>query len=221
MSLNKQGPGKIDWTDYSWNPIAGCLHDCGYCYMKRMKRYNPEIMVPVYRPEFVAKERKRFEVIEPSQSFVGSSGDMWGKWVLSEHIEIILQVVRDFPQHTFQFLTKNPERYSEFDLPLGNAWYGTTVDGTARTEQNLFYLNIAAPFADTKRFVSYEPLLHMVEPDLYGIRWVIIGGDTNNGAAKVPQEWAERIMCNAMQRDIAVWLKDGLKYPDRIKEWPK
>jgi len=33
---------KIDWCDYSWNPITGCLHGCEYCYARRIaRRFNP------------------------------------------------------------------------------------------------------------------------------------------------------------------------------------
>ena len=32
---------KIDWCDASWNPVTGCLHDCLYCYARRMaNRYG-------------------------------------------------------------------------------------------------------------------------------------------------------------------------------------
>lgn len=27
---------KIDWCDMSWNPVTGCLHDCPYCYARRV-----------------------------------------------------------------------------------------------------------------------------------------------------------------------------------------
>lgn len=27
---------KIEWCDYTWNPITGCRHDCEYCYARRM-----------------------------------------------------------------------------------------------------------------------------------------------------------------------------------------
>lgn len=27
---------KIEWCDYTWNPITGCRHNCSYCYAKRM-----------------------------------------------------------------------------------------------------------------------------------------------------------------------------------------
>ena len=27
---------KIDWADASWNPVTGCLHDCEYCYARKI-----------------------------------------------------------------------------------------------------------------------------------------------------------------------------------------
>jgi protein gp37 len=34
--MNKQGKGKIEYLDYTWNPVTGCLHPCKdqYCYAK-------------------------------------------------------------------------------------------------------------------------------------------------------------------------------------------
>lgn len=29
---------KIDWCDFSWNPITGCLHECPYCYARKQAR---------------------------------------------------------------------------------------------------------------------------------------------------------------------------------------
>lgn len=26
---------KIEWCDYTWNPVVGCKHGCSYCYAKR------------------------------------------------------------------------------------------------------------------------------------------------------------------------------------------
>lgn len=34
--MNRQGPGKIDWTDYTFNPVTGCYHGCPYCYARRI-----------------------------------------------------------------------------------------------------------------------------------------------------------------------------------------
>lgn len=35
---------KIEWTDYTWNPITGCLHDCPYCYARKIsKRFSGDV----------------------------------------------------------------------------------------------------------------------------------------------------------------------------------
>ncbi len=215
--LNKQGPGKIDWTDYTWNPIAGCKHGCPYCYMRRMERRFPGIMVPVYRPNYLLDPVKKRK---PAKIFVGSSGDMWGDWVSDHWIDKVLDVVELCVRHTFQFLTKNPERYGWFHLPSKNAWYGTTVDGTKRTENNISTLHENTPACSHLRFISFEPLLARVAPDLLGMSWVIIGADSTHGAKRPPREWADIIIDEARRHNIPVFVKDNYGYPERIKEFP-
>lgn len=29
---------KIEWTDFTWNPVTGCLHGCEYCYARKQAR---------------------------------------------------------------------------------------------------------------------------------------------------------------------------------------
>ena len=46
--MNKQGENKIAWTDFTWNPITGCLAGCGYCYARKMyerfkKSFTPKL----------------------------------------------------------------------------------------------------------------------------------------------------------------------------------
>ena len=216
MSLNKQGPRKIDWCDYTWNPISGCLHGCDYCYMRRMEKRFPGIMEPTFH---LGRLADPLNLKEPSRIFVGSSGDMWGEWVDEEWIDDVLDVCEVFaPQHTYQFLTKNPIRYAHFDLPK-NGWYGTTLDGSERTKDN--YIDLIFSVDVKRRFISFEPLLAGVDLNLAGIQWVIIGANSNRGAPKPPDEWADRIIEIARECGGAVWVKDNYQYHLRIKEFPK
>ena len=33
----------IEWTDFTWNPVTGCLHGCPYCYARRIaERFMPK-----------------------------------------------------------------------------------------------------------------------------------------------------------------------------------
>lgn len=223
--LNDQRKKKngIETCDYTWNPISGCLHGCPYCYMLRMETRFPGTMRPALH------EKRLDEPIgkkKPSKIFVGSSGDMWGEWVSRDWILPVLNVAQyAAPEHTYQFLTKNPERYAEFDLSaLDNCWFGTTVDGTPKTMKNLDIL-VRSTGGAKLRFVSFEPLLN--EPDrrtlanIYLLDWVIIGADSNRGAEEVPDEWADMIINEARKYDVPVWVKDNYGYPEVIKEFPE
>jgi len=213
--MNKQGAGKIDYCDYTWNPIGGCLHACPYCYMMRMEKRFPGIMKPKFHPKRLSQP---MSVKKPSVIFTGSSGDGWGGWVDSEHIDDVLDVCTVFAtQHTYLFLTKNPKRYGDFRA-IENGWYGTTDDGTNRTQNNIRELCLSVNAQ--RRFVSFEPLLNCVEPNLSGIQWVIIGADSTRGAAKPPKEWADTIIEEARRYNIPVWIKDNYHFPLRIKEKP-
>lgn len=213
--MNRQGKNKIDWCDYSWNPIGGCLHGCDYCYMHRMEKRFKGIMTPKFYP---SRLHQPMNVKKPSLIFVSSSGDMWGRWVSFEWIDDVLDVCSVFaPWHMYQFLTKNPQRYSDFKC-LENCWYGTTDGGTKRTRDNISCLISAVP--ESRRFVSFEPLLNRIDPDLTGIQWVIIGADSTRGAKKPPKEWADIIIKLAREQDIPVFVKDNYNYPGRLKEMP-
>ena len=215
--LNKQGPDKIDWTDWTWNPISGCLAKCDYCYVQRMVKRFPAIsMEPAFHPDKLSAPIKRKP---PSKIFVGSSGDMWGAWVPRNWIKAVLESCALAHQHTFQFLTKNPKRYNEFALPR-NAWFGTTVDGTYRTGENCETLSTNFYNRNLITFISFEPLLAHIIESLRHIDWVIIGADSTRGAEKPPDEWADTLIEIARKDNCAVWVKDNYKYKEVIKEWP-
>lgn len=41
--MNKQGKNGIEWCDYTWSPVTGCLHGCEYCYARRIaNRFSPD-----------------------------------------------------------------------------------------------------------------------------------------------------------------------------------
>ncbi|WP_022667877.1 DUF5131 family protein [Desulfospira joergensenii] len=220
MKLNKQGPGKIDYCDFTYNPISGrCQHNCPYCYMQGFwKRYPAMAELQIKEKHLQSNFPKK-----PAVIFTGSSTDMFGDWVPDEWIQRVLDKVRENPRHTFLFLTKNPERYADFSLMgLNNCWFGTTVDGTERTADNRHKLVWAtSAYCGINRFLSFEPLLGPVESDLFGIKWIIIGANSNRGAKKTPMEWAYTLFKTAKNKGAKVWVKDNYGYPERIKEFPK
>lgn len=219
--LNKQGSGKIDWTDWTWNPISGCKHGCPYCYMLRMEKRFSGIMDPKFRPEYIERFKHVRKVKSGDKIFVGSSGDMWGDWVPDEWISAVLETTESRPDVIFQFLTKNPREYSHwnlFDFP--NCWFGATDDGTRH--HNITNLLSTVTHYNI-RFVSFEPLLYrpqIIRRQMEQLDWIIIGADSTRGAEKPPKAWADELIKLAHYCNTAVWVKDNYGYPETIKEFP-
>lgn len=222
--INKQGPGRIDWTDWTWNPISGCLHGCEYCYMQRLvKRFGYDFS-PKFHPERLVEIAK---IKEPSKIFVGSSGDMFGSWVDPFWFNQVLGVISDNPQHIFQMLTKAPHNFHHFFSCDGgripdNVWLGTTIEHQKAVKRLAFLLDpTLKKRVHSRKFVSFEPLLEDLDIDLSGLDWIIIGANSNRGAPKAPDEWADRLISQARHKGIAVWVKDNYRYHSRIKEFPR
>jgi len=209
--LNKQGKDKIDWTDWTWNPVSGCKHGCSYCYMHRIPGFD-------MTPRFHEAKLKEIDSLKGSAKvFVVSSGDLFGDWVPREWVEAVREVIKAHPEHIFQLLTKNPKRYTEFNWSdYQNVWLGTTIDKSDRAS-NVSYLKACS---GKLKFVSFEPLLEEPEVDLTGLDWIIIGADSNKGAKKPLIIWAENLIRQARKLGIPVWIKDNYRYPERIKEFP-
>ena len=111
---------KIEWTDYTWNPVTGCLHGCPYCYMQRMVKRGIYNMKPTF---YEKRLKSPIGIGNQSKIFVSSTGDLFGHWVPDAWIELVLETVRKCPQHIFQFLTKNPIKYKEFNFPDNSSTY--------------------------------------------------------------------------------------------------
>ena len=210
---------KIEWTDLSWNPITGCLHPCPYCYARAIYRRRGWDFAPAFRPERLEQPiRKR----KGKRIFVCSVADLFGEWVPREWIDSVLAVVRECPQHTFQFLTKNPERLGTVDWP-GNCWVGATAtDAESMLRAVVALVDVDAPV----RFVSAEPLLADPETaaaDLADLDWMIIGAQSGPRSIQPEQDWVERLTSAAKGAGCAVFYKPNLSaetWPEPPREFP-
>jgi protein gp37 len=194
---------KIDWADYTWNPVVGCKHGCSYCYAKRLNdrfNYIPDWTKPTFYPERLGEP---YKIKKPSKIFVGSMCDLFGSWIKDSWIEKILEVVEENPRHQFMFLTKNSYGYDEFSrnhcyyyyFPK-NAWLGVTVTGLEKDAQEKIDELRVLPYGGYKTytFVSFEPLLSDVSQlDISGIDLIIVGAMTGVGAIKPKKEWIKGI----------------------------
>jgi protein gp37 len=146
--------------------------------------------------------------------------DLFGDWVPAGWIQEVIKVAEKNPHHTFQFLTKNPSRYKEFKFPE-NCWLGTTVN----SQSDVYRILQLVENADRNiKFVSFEPLygeIRMLFPDPdHVVDWIIIGAQTNPWKLPKP-EWVRNLIDQARSIGAAVFLKDNLRWPEKIQEFPE
>jgi len=212
---------KIEWvrnTDgsqgHTINPVKGlCPMACSYCYARAMyKRFkwNPEIRFDRNALDEIKTVRR------PSRIFVGSTMELFGDWIRRDWLNEIFDVTEYYTQHTFIFLTKQPQNLIKWKFPK-NCWVGATF--TCSGQDNKF----GYPFMDIKasvKFISFEPLLgrdlladHWAEAFIKaGIDWVIIGQQTPISDKTQPKkEWIQEIVHAASKAHIPVFLKENLR----------
>jgi protein gp37 len=209
------GPDGINWTDATWNPVTGCLHGCPYCYARAIAVRFGRSFEPAFHPEKLQEPLHRKA---PTKIFVGSTADLFGNWVPNEWVRAVLKIVRQCPQHTFQFLTKAPHNLVKFNPWPDNCWVGATANNQKMMDKALFDLSLCKARV---KFVSAEPLLGPISCDLSAIDWLIVGAQTGADAHQPKAEWVSRLIENARASGTAIWFKDNLEWPTRINEWPQ
>lgn len=163
---------------------------------------------------------------KPQRIFVGSMADLFGAWVPDAWIKAVFDACLKAPQHTYLFLTKNPQRYYDLlnagELPAqGNFWYGSTVT----KEGSKFF---SGPIR-YHTFLSVEPLLEPLNAGLgsFGAaEWIIVGAMTGPGSKdhQPRREWLENIVEAAGITHAPVFMKGNLAEvwgPDLIQDHPK
>ncbi len=195
---------KIEWCDYSINPVKGlCPMACSYCYARAMYhryKWNPEIR---YEPKVMLDCAV---IREPSKIFVGSTMELFGQWVKPEWRDMIIEYCRRMPMHTFIFLTKCPQNLPR-EWP-DNCWVGVSTTGfDCRSGLEDIFSEIRAKV----KFVSIEPLLDYSPMDFRWVNWVIIGQQTPVKASTTPNiEWVREIVEAADKAGVPVFLKNNL-----------
>ena len=232
-TFNKQDTTRIEWAQWSWNPITGCKHDCPYCYARDIANrytnlYSNGFDPSIWPARFAAPENTKVPGIADQDVafknvFTGSMADIFGRWVPAEWIELVVDAVRDNPQWNFLFLTKFPQRVHEFGQMPENAWMGTTVDCQERVA------NAEKAFAKMGggiKWLSIEPMLTPLKfTRLELFDWVVIGGASKSAQTPgwvPPFDWIADLHAQARDAGCAVYHKDNLGLGDdvRLKEFP-
>lgn len=219
----------IEWTDFSWNPIVGCDHGCWYCYARKMCLRFPKIFPNGFKPTFHPERlQKPWERKKPSKIFVCSISDLFASWTDTYWRDMVLESIRLCPvKHTFQLLTKNPEKIPSFigeTFNEPNVWFGTTITNEGGDWRNLESIKkVRAPI----RFASFEPLLGALPleaPPLHGLQWIIIGKLTGSRRVKLEPKWVWDIINRAQCWEIPVFIKNNIlkEHPEfpKLQEFP-
>lgn len=117
----------IEWTDATWNPTTGCDRvspGCAHCYALDLAARMKAMGKPAYQadgdprtsgPGFALTlhpDRLGLPLrwTRPRRVFVNSMSDLFHEQVPDSFIDQVFAVMAMAPQHTFQLLTKRPER---------------------------------------------------------------------------------------------------------------
>jgi len=191
---------KIEWTDATWNPIRGCSRvseGCRHCYAEAVAgrfrgpglAYEGLTQItngrPVWNGTIQFVEEHLLDPLKwkrPRRIFVNSMSDLFHENVTDVMRDRIFAVMALAPQHTFQVLTKRPERMLAYlnahnadiviwarmsdhniglgcarsSWPLPNVWLGVSVENQRAADERIPLL-LQTPAA--LRFLSLEPLL--------------------------------------------------------------
>jgi len=218
----------IEWTEATWNPIAGCAvlsPGCTNCYAMRMAARLHAMGMAKYAGT-TRKSGKRhvwtgrinidmkalaapLSWKRPQRVFVNSMSDLFQDNLDEGFIRQVWRVMERAHWHSFQVLTKRPERMLELlsgpDFPkLPNVWLGTSVE----SQDYLPRIDLLRRVPARVRFVSFEPLLGpIIEPDLSSIHWAIVGGESGPRARAMEEWWVEQLHDSCRHQGVVFFFK--------------
>lgn len=250
---------KIEWTDETWNPVTGCTaisRGCDHCYAARVAsgrlRHLPAYEGLAVGGRFTGEVRLHpdrlgmpLEWRRPRRVFVNSMSDLFHASVPDEFIGQVWGVMALGEHHTFQVLTKRPQRMSRVlndpsptfrdamaaernagsealfapGWPLQNVWLGTSIEGQDWADRRIPHL-LDTPAA--VRFLSVEPLLGPVDLSPWlsdGIGWVIVGGESGPNARPMQPEWAREVRDQCVAAGVPFLFKQWGEWAPHPNEW--
>ena len=236
---------KIGWCNLTWNPVWGCLNHCEYCYARKITGFRYKRMIEIefkhywkkhptwawtgdhlsglkdFRPTFLESQFDKKFPQKAQKIFVGSMSEIY--YWKDEWLEKVLEKVKLYPQHIFQFLTKFPKVYYGKKFPK-NCWLGVTITTGKDFEKNDEWWGWFFNEANIT-FLSFEPLLKPIPIEWIGysnVDWVILGAETGKRKDRIfaKRRWIESIIVNCQKKGIPVYVKDSIiKWQPQLKNF--
>ena len=225
----------IAWCDHTHNPWTGCTRvspGCDHCYAEAISKRNT-ITFGSWEPGAPRKRTGPANWRRPlawdraaelagvrRRVFCASMADVFDNQAPAAWRADLWALVRDCPNLDWQFLTKRPQLIARGLPPdwgdgYANVWLGTTTENQAEAERRIPHLRAIPAIV---RFLSAEPLLELVRPELAGIGWVIVGGESGPGSRPMARAWAESLIAQCDSEHVPVFMKQvGTR---RGPDWP-
>lgn len=219
---------EIEWTEATWNPVAGCAMvspGCTNCYAMRMasrleamgqRKYHGTTRRSggraVWSGRINLDERTLRAPLtwsRPQRIFVNSMSDLFHEDVPLEFIRKIWHVMEEASWHTFQVLTKRPSRMLDVAIQRGfavlpNVWLGTSVENA----DYAWRIDRLRQTPASIRFISFEPLIGPIgRVDLTDIHWAIVGGESGPAARPLQSEWVHELKAACQKQEVAFFFK--------------
>lgn len=224
----------IRWTNATWNPTTGCSKvsaGCKFCYAETLslrKGWSRLPWTPANGRENVVLHPERLRAPyawkAPSRVFVDSMSDLFHELVPDDFIARVFAVMQATPQHTYQILTKRPERAAAWPGPwTANVWMGTSVESADVMDR----VDALRPCAARTLFLSCEPLLGPLPAiELRGIHWVICGGesglhlrDPRYRSRWLNMAWARELRDACVAQGVAFFMKQDSGLRTELRPW--
>jgi protein gp37 len=243
----------IEWTDATWNPVTGCSRvseGCRNCYAAALAPrlaamgqdgYTDLPWTKKNAPKNVMLHDARLATplrwAKPQRIFVNSMSDLFHELVPFEFVDRVFAVMALAPRHTFQVLTKRPERMAAYLLErpsealVNQSAFEMARDGLIGKRVSRGWEALEWPLRNvwlgtsveddrvrhrvdhlrrvpsTIRFLSCEPLIGPLELDLNGIHWVIVGGESGRGHRPIEAGWVRGIREQSAEAGAAFFFK--------------
>lgn len=234
----------IAWCDSTFNPWIGCTKvgpGCDHCYaeaLDKRHRWQGDTHWGVGKPRMRTSEsnwrkplswnKKALASGKPWRVFCASLADVFDNEVPEAWRVDLFDLMALTPFLTWLLLTKRiglAAKMMPGDVhPLPNVWIGATIVNQEEADRDVPKL-LATPAAT--RFVSYEPALGPVDWTKFpGIDWIIVGGESTQGAKARPfaQGWAADTIEQARAIGAAPFVKQlgsGFGFNDRAGAEPQ
>lgn len=219
---------RIEWTEATWNPIAGCSMvspGCTNCYAMRLaarlsvmgqEKYIGTTFKSGGRAKWNGTVRFDGEALDLPRRwrkgrliFVNSMSDLFHDAVPIDFIKSVFKVMQETPQHTYQLLTKRAERLEAVAKQLPwpeNVWMGVSVE----SRDYVYRVGHLRRTRAKTKFLSVEPLLGPIDKlDLKGIDWAIVGGESGPHSRPMDARWVRSIRDQCLRAGV----------PFHFKQW--